>query len=260
MRCCAANRSRCIAQVLQQCSLRTVRARSRNWHVQCATNVYMLQVLPDSLLDSILQAAEATSEACSTGCARASVEILLPEYWDPISGAVFADEGDQMRWWKLCKRFADDLIARMQPDNVTVVRHLRSRAHNWYISAHVHAVLPTTVTHRGCASHHKVFQAHSACGGGAQQLQAPKCGTVHVIQIFPDIGVAAYLQNSWPDPAFTLKSLNDKKPVTGEEDLVIVASPDPTGAQDCVRVSKLVPSFVPMVLFNPRLVSGAPLL
>ena len=77
------------------------------------------------------------------------------------------------------------------------------------------------------------------------------------MQVFPDIGVAAYLQNNWHEPGFAIRSLSDKKPVLGNEDLVIVASPDPTGAQDCMKLNSTVPADVPLVLFNPRLVSGA---
>ena len=42
------------------------------------------------------------------------VEILLPELWDPLSGPVYAEEGDQQRWWKLTRRFLDNL-AELQP-------------------------------------------------------------------------------------------------------------------------------------------------
>ena len=81
-----------------------------------------MQVLPESLIDSINQAARATQEAIGKGSARCCAEILLPEFWDPISGAVFSEEGDQMRWWKLCKRFADDLVEQSGSSKVTVVR------------------------------------------------------------------------------------------------------------------------------------------
>lgn len=37
------------------------------------------------------------------------VEVLLPEFWDPASGAIFSDEGDQQRFWNLIRRFLDDL-------------------------------------------------------------------------------------------------------------------------------------------------------
>ena len=78
------------------------------------------------------------------------------------------------------------------------------------------------------------------------------------VQLFPDIGVAAYLQNNWEDVSFEMKSLKDKEPVDGDEDLVIAASPDPTNADDCVRLHKMVPEETPLALFNARLVSGAP--
>ena len=39
----------------------------------------------------------------------AQVEILLPEFWDPSSGPVFAEEGDQQRFWKLTRRFIESL-------------------------------------------------------------------------------------------------------------------------------------------------------
>lgn len=70
-------------------------------------------VLPDSLEDSISQAATACAEAIRAGCTRCIVEILVPEFWDPVSGAVFKDEGDQQRWWRLTRRFLDDLLQEM---------------------------------------------------------------------------------------------------------------------------------------------------
>ena len=79
------------------------------------------------------------------------------------------------------------------------------------------------------------------------------------MQIFPDIGVAAYLRNAWEDAGFRITSLNDRTPVTGTEDLVIMAAPDPPGAEDCVRVNRMVSADTPLVLLNPRIVSGAKL-
>lgn len=38
-------------------------------------------------------------------------EVLLGEFWDSSSGAVFAEEGDQERFWKLTRRFAENLVA-----------------------------------------------------------------------------------------------------------------------------------------------------
>ena len=39
------------------------------------------------------------------------MEVLLGEFWDPSSGAVFAEEGDQQRFWKLTRRFIEGLAA-----------------------------------------------------------------------------------------------------------------------------------------------------
>lgn len=39
------------------------------------------------------------------------VEVLLGEFWDPSSGAVFAEEGDQQRFWKLTRRFIEGLAS-----------------------------------------------------------------------------------------------------------------------------------------------------
>jgi hypothetical protein len=68
--------------------------------------------------------------------------------------------------------------------------------------------------------------------------------------------VASYLKNEWGDATFSIKSLRDRKPLNDNEDLVIVAAPDPPGAEDCIRVNRMVPAETPLVLFNPRLVSG----
>ena len=45
-----------------------------------------LQVLPDNLMGSLTQAAEATTYALTKGIERSTVAILLPEFWDPMSG------------------------------------------------------------------------------------------------------------------------------------------------------------------------------
>ena len=50
-------------------------------------------------------------------------EVLLAEFWDPASGAVFSEEGDQQRFWKLTRRFVEGLAAggAAQPARVKVV-------------------------------------------------------------------------------------------------------------------------------------------
>lgn len=49
------------------------------------------------------------------------VEILLPEFWDPASGPVFAEEGDQQRFWKLTRRFVDSLAKGTNSKNIKAV-------------------------------------------------------------------------------------------------------------------------------------------
>lgn len=66
-------------------------------------------VLPDNLADALWQASAATSLALEHGVQQCIVELLLPEFWDPISGPVFKEDGDQLRFWKLSRRFIENL-------------------------------------------------------------------------------------------------------------------------------------------------------
>jgi hypothetical protein len=50
----------------------------------------LLQVLPDNLSGALAQGSAATQRAMQSGASRCLVELLLPELWDPNSGAVFA--------------------------------------------------------------------------------------------------------------------------------------------------------------------------
>lgn len=47
------------------------------------------------------------------------------------------------------------------------------------------------------------------------------------MQVYPDMGVAAMLKNQWPEVSFNFASLSDRKPVSDEDDLVVLAAPDP---------------------------------
>ena len=44
------------------------------------------------------------------------------------------------------------------------------------------------------------------------------------------MGVAAMLKNQWADMNFSVASLADRNPVSEDDDLVIVAAPDPQGS------------------------------
>jgi hypothetical protein len=37
------------------------------------------------------------------------VEILLSGLWDPSSGNLFAEEGDQQRFWKITRKFVEQV-------------------------------------------------------------------------------------------------------------------------------------------------------
>lgn len=46
------------------------------------------------------------------------------------------------------------------------------------------------------------------------------------------MGVAAMLKNQWPEVAFKFASLSDRKPVSEEDELVVLAAPDPQSEPD----------------------------
>ena len=47
--------------------------------------------------------------------------------------------------------------------------------------------------------------------------------------MYPDIGVAAMLRNSWQDLPYRISSLVDRRPIDAEDELIVVAAPDPQG-------------------------------
>lgn len=52
-----------------------------------------------------------------------------------------------------------------------------------------------------------------------------------LVQIYPDMGVAAMLKNQWQDAGFSFASLSDRNPVSDDDDLIILAAPDPQGEE-----------------------------
>ena len=151
-------------------------------------------ILPDNLTDALTAAAEATLLAFDRGAERAVVEILLPEFWDPLSGPVYAEEGDQQRFWKLTRRFIDNMVT-----------------------------------------------------------QRP---TARLRAIYPDSGVAAMLRNQWSDAPFLISSLNDRKPVLPDDEILVAAAPDPPGLDALMKMSANMAPGQTLVMFNPRLASG----
>ena len=52
-------------------------------------------------------------------------------------------------------------------------------------------------------------------------------------QLYPDIGVAAMLRNQWQDVAFRIGSLGDRAIVAPDDEVLILAAPDPQGVSSC---------------------------
>jgi len=193
--------------------------------------------LPDSLADAVSDAAAATAAAIARGVTRCQVEIMLPEFWDPISGPQFPNKGDQERFWRMTRRFVEELAVKV------------AEAPGSELRLALAASSPSA--------------AAAARQAGGQEEEEEEDATV-VKAIYPDAGVAAMLSNQWPDRTFAISSLNSRRPVAAEDALVVLACPDPPGADDCLRAVRLtseqdeqagVPER-PVVLFNQRLSSG----
>lgn len=81
------------------------------------------------------------------------------------------------------------------------------------------------------AAAHQHVQDSSARPSSCPTLCPPTpphpTGTSIPTQVYPDVGVSAMLKNQWTDAAFSFASLNDRKPVQPEDDIVVLAAPDP---------------------------------
>ena len=51
------------------------------------------------------------------------------------------------------------------------------------------------------------------------------------LQLYPDIGVAAMLRNQWQDVEFRIGSLGDRAIVAPDDEIVVLAAPDPQGTR-----------------------------
>ncbi|KAL6146601.1 hypothetical protein ACLB2K_057279 [Fragaria x ananassa] len=75
--------------------------------------------------------------------------------------------------------------------------------------------------------------------------------------VFPDAGAAALLKYRWTDAAFGFASLSDRKPITSEDEIVVMIVPD---YQMLEYVERLASSLLddpprPLIMWNPRLIS-----
>lgn len=66
------------------------------------------------------------------------------------------------------------------------------------------------------------------------------------------------LKSLWKDQGITfgISSLLDRRPLEEDDTLVVIAAPDPQGAEDVIKVCRDAGETRSVVLFNPRLASG----
>ncbi|XP_047947051.1 uncharacterized protein LOC125193325 [Salvia hispanica] len=82
-------------------------------------------------------------------------------------------------------------------------------------------------------------------------------GGQRVKAIFPDAGAAALLKYQWKDAAFGFSSLGDRKPVSSEDEIIVMVVPD---YQMLSYVEKVASELSddpprPLIMWNPRLIS-----
>ena len=69
------------------------------------------EVLPDSLDDCLARSAMSSASALDQGLSRMIIEVFVPELFDPLSGAMMANEGDQMKYWNMTRAYCQRLQA-----------------------------------------------------------------------------------------------------------------------------------------------------
>ncbi|KAL6964784.1 hypothetical protein U1Q18_035840 [Sarracenia purpurea var. burkii] len=82
-------------------------------------------------------------------------------------------------------------------------------------------------------------------------------GCQRVKAIFPDAGAAALLKYRWQDAAFGFSSLSDRKPVSTEDEIVVMVVPDYQMLEYVERITSELSDDPPrpLIMWNPRLVS-----
>ncbi|CAL5380764.1 unnamed protein product [Camellia sinensis] len=82
-------------------------------------------------------------------------------------------------------------------------------------------------------------------------------GCERVKAIFPDAGAAALLKYRWQDAAFSFSSLSDRKPVSSEDEIVVMVVPDYQMLEYVQRITSELSDDPPrpLIMWNPRLVS-----
>lgn len=82
-------------------------------------------------------------------------------------------------------------------------------------------------------------------------------GCQRVKALFPDAGAAALLKYRWQDAAFGFSSLSDRKPVSPEDEIVVMVVPDYQMLEYVERITSQLSDDPPrpLIMWNPRLVS-----
>ncbi|XP_060219138.1 uncharacterized protein LOC132645901 [Lycium barbarum] len=82
-------------------------------------------------------------------------------------------------------------------------------------------------------------------------------GCQRVKAIFPDAGAAALLKYRWQDSTFEFASLGDRKPVSREDEIVVMVVPDYQMLQYVERIASDLSDDPPrpLIMWNPRLIS-----
>ncbi|KAI5057639.1 hypothetical protein GOP47_0027654 [Adiantum capillus-veneris] len=79
--------------------------------------------------------------------------------------------------------------------------------------------------------------------------------------IFPDAGAAALLKHTWSGSTFSFASLNDRRPVSKEDEVVVLVVPDYQMLAEVRKIASHLSEDTeelerPLIMWNPRLFSG----
>lgn len=74
-------------------------------------------------------------------------------------------------------------------------------------------------------------------------------------QVYPDMGTAAMLKHQWQDCSFQLASLGDRRPVSNDDDVIVVAAPDPQG-MSCAHEREFSSLSLPVSAMHPAMRAG----
>ena len=50
-----------------------------------------------------------------------------------------------------------------------------------------------------------------------------------LMQLYPDVGVAAMLRNEWKDAGFSIAAISEREAIAERDELIVIAAIDPQG-------------------------------